>query len=144
VRIPAGVGDGGTIRLRGKGAEDPGGGPPGDLLARVRVRPHRIFRREGRDVALDLPVSVGEATLGAKVEVPTLEGRVTVTVPPGTDGGTRLRLRGKGVPDPAGGPRGDFYVVVQIRVPRDLDADAKARLEDLGRFDPPDLREELK
>ena len=143
VRIPPGVADGGRIRLRGKGAEGRGGQPPGDLFARVRVRPHRFFRREGRDLHLDLPVTVSEATLGARVEVPTLDGRVTLTIPPGTDGGARLRLRGKGVPSPSGGAPGDLYVVVQIRVPRDLPPDAAAKLRELARFEPPDPRKEL-
>jgi curved DNA-binding protein len=137
------VADGGRIRIPGKGGEGPGGGPSGDLHAVIRVRPHRLFRREGRDIYLDLPLSVREAVLGAKVEVPSLEGRLTVTVPRGTDGGTRLRLAGKGVPDPAGGRRGDFYVVTRIRVPRKLDADASARLGEMSELDPPDLRKEL-
>ena len=88
-------------------------------------------------------LSVGEATLGAKIEVPTLEGRVTLTVPAGTDSGTKLRLRGKGVAAPSGGAMGDLYVNVQIRVPRDVDDDAAARLEELAKFDPPDLRKDL-
>jgi len=143
VRIPPGVSDGGRIRLRGKGAEGRGGAPPGDLYARIRVRPHRFFRREGRDLTLELPVTVREATLGAKVEVPTLEGRVTLTIPAGTDSGAKLRLRGKGVPHPSGGAAGDLYVIVQIRVPRNLTPQAKAKLRELERFDPPDPRKEL-
>ncbi len=143
VRIPPGVADGGRIRLRGKGAEGRGGAPAGDLYARIRVRPHRFFRREGRDLLLDLPVTVGEATLGAKVEVPTLEGRVTLTIPPGTDSGAKLRLRGKGVPHPSGKAAGDLYVIVQIRVPRKLTPEAAAKLRELERFDPPDPRKEL-
>jgi len=143
VRIPPGVADGGRIRLRGKGAEGRGGAPAGDLYARIRVRPHRFFRREGRDLLLDLPLTVGEATLGAKVEVPTLEGRVTLTIPPGTDSGAKLRLRGKGVPHPSGKGAGDLYVIVQIRVPRDLSARAREQLRELARFDPPDPRKEL-
>ena len=143
VRIPPGVADGGRIRIPGKGGEGTGGAPAGDLHARIRVRPHRLFRRQGRDLYLDVPISVSEAILGAKVEVPTLDGRVTVAVPAGTDSGTRLRLRGKGVASPKGGVPGDLYVVVQIRVPRDLDAAAVARAEGLAEFDPPDLRKEL-
>jgi curved DNA-binding protein len=143
VRIPPGVADGGRIRLRGKGAEGRGGAPPGDLFARIRVRPHRFFRREGRDLYLDLPVTVGEATLGAKVEVPTLEGRVTLTIPPGTDSGAKLRLRGKGVPDPSGGAPGDLYVILQIRVPRGLGPEAAKKLRELERFAPPDPRKDL-
>jgi curved DNA-binding protein len=143
VRIPPGVGDGGRIRLRGKGGEGIGGGPPGDLVARIRVRPHPLFRREGRDLYLDLPVSVREAILGAKVEVPTLAGRVTLSIPPGTDGGSKLRLRGKGVPHPSGQGAGDLYAVVQIKVPRGLDAAAKARIEQLEELEVPDLRGKL-
>jgi DnaJ-class molecular chaperone len=143
VRIPAGVADGGRIRLPGKGGEGIGGGPPGDLHATIRIRPHRIFRVEGRDLHLDVPVSFREATLGAKVEVPTLDGRATVAIPPGTDSGKRLRLRGKGLPKPGGGAGGDLYATVQIRVPRTLDDDARAHLEALAKSDPPDLRKEL-
>jgi DnaJ-class molecular chaperone len=143
VRIPPGVADGGRIRLRGKGSEGLGDGEPGDLYARIRIRPHAFFRREGRDLYLDLPVSVREATLGAKVQVPTLEGRVTLTIPPGTDSGSKLRLKGKGVPNPGGGAPGDLYVVVQIRVPRDLPPEAAKKLEELAEYEPADLRKEL-
>jgi curved DNA-binding protein len=142
VRIPPGVADGGRIRIPGKGGEGGGGAPAGDLYARIRVRPHAFFRREGRDLFLDLPLTLREATLGTRVEVPTLEGPVTLTVPPGTDSGARLRLRGKGVRHPSGGPAGDLYAVVQIRVPRGLDPEAAAKLEELAKFDPRDLRKE--
>lgn len=143
VRIPPGVADGGRIRLRGKGSEGLGSGEPGDLYARIRIRPHAFFRREGRDLYLDLPVSVREATLGAKVQVPTLAGRVTLTIPPGTDSGSKLRLRGKGVPSPSGGAPGDLYVVMQIRVPRDLPPEAAKKLEELCEYEPADLRKGL-
>ena len=143
VRIPAGVSDGGSIRLRGKGGEGLGGGPAGDLNARIRIRPHPVFRREGRDVYFDLPVSVREATLGAQIKVPTLGGHVTLNVPAGTDSGARLRLRGKGVSDPGGGPPGDLYAVVQIRVPKDLPPDAVEAVESLATHEPADLRREL-
>jgi curved DNA-binding protein len=143
VRIPPGVADGGRIRLRGKGGEGLGSGQPGDLYARIRIRPHPFFRREGRNLELDLPVSVREATLGAKVQIPTLDGRVTLTIPPGTDSGSKLRLRGKGVPSPSGGTPGDLYVVVQIRVPRDLPPELAKKLEDLAEYEPADLRKEL-
>ena len=102
VRVPPGVDDGARIRLAGKGRDGPGGAPPGDLYARVRVRPHRLFRREGRDIHLDVPVSVTEAELGTEFEIPTLEGRVRLRIPPGTDGGSQIRLREKGVPASAG------------------------------------------
>ncbi len=143
VRIPRGVGDGGRIRLAGKGGAAPGGGPRGDLYATIRVRPHPVFRREGRDVVLDVPITVGEAVRGAQIEVPTLDGRATVSIPAGTDSGRKLRLRGKGVPDPSGGPAGDLYVVVQIRVPKKLDAEALAHLDALEAHEAKDLREAL-
>jgi DnaJ-class molecular chaperone len=109
----------------------------------VRVRPHPVFRREGRDLVVDVPVTVVEAIRGAKIEVPTLDGRATVTVPPGTDSGQKLRLRGKGIADPKGGAAGNLYVVIQVRVPKGLDADAEAALDALAEAGPEDQRKEL-
>ena len=143
VRIPPGVADGGQIRLRGKGGEGLGGGPAGDLIARIRVRSHPLFRRDNRDISLEVPLTIAEATLGTQVEVPTLDGRVTVTIPPGTDSGSKLRLRGKGVPDPSGGAAGDFYVTVKISVPKKLDDAAAQQLRELANDDPTNLRAEL-
>jgi DnaJ-class molecular chaperone len=143
VRIPPGVADGGRIRLRGKGGEGPGGGPAGDLIATIRIRSHPLFQRDDRDISLEVPLTIAEATLGTQVEVPTLDGRVTVTIPSGTDSGSKLRLRGKGVPNPSGGAAGDFFVVVKICVPKEL-ADAPAQqLRELAADDPKDLRAEL-
>jgi len=144
VRIPPGVADGGQIRLRGKGGEGRGGGPAGDLIATIRVRPHPFFRREDRDILMEVPLTISEATLGTKIEVPSLDGRVTVTVPPGTDSGSKLRLRGKGVPHPSGGPAGDFYVVIKICVPKNLDDATRRQLEDIGANNPPNLRKTLR
>jgi DnaJ-class molecular chaperone len=143
VRIPPGVDTGGRLRIPGKGAPGVGGGPPGDLWVVLRVRPHRVFRREGRDLSFDLPISVAEAIRGSKVEVPTLDGRATLTIPPGTDSGTRLRLRGKGVPDPRGGPSGDLFARIQIRVPRKLDEEASKAVDALERAEDRDLRKDL-
>jgi DnaJ-class molecular chaperone len=143
VRIPPGVEDGGRIRIPGKGGEGAEGAPPGDLYARIRVRAHPFFEREGLDVRVTVPVTISEAALGARIEVPTLEGRATVQVPPGTDGGTRLRLRGKGVPDARGGARGDLYVEIQVRVPKGLDRDGREALAKLARFEPEDPRKGL-
>jgi DnaJ-class molecular chaperone len=143
VRIPPGVDSGGRLRIPGKGAPGLGGGAAGDLHVTLRVRPHPVFRRDGRHLEFDLPVSVREAIAGAKVEVPTLDGRATLTVPPGTDSGTRLRLRGKGVPDPRGGAPGDLLARVQIRVPRGLDADAARAVDALERFEDSEIRKEL-
>ena len=142
-RIPAGVADGGRIRLRGKGGEGSGGAPSGDLMARIRIRPHPLFRRDDRDITLEVPVTIAEATLGTKVEVPTLDGRVTVTIPPGTDSGSKLRLPGKGVPHPSGGPAGHFFVSVKICVPRELDDAQAAQLSDLAGANPKELRATL-
>ena len=142
VRIPPGVDDGGRIRIPGKGAESRGGGAAGNLFAKIRIRPSATFRRDGRDLLLDLPVTVSEATLGARIEIPTLDGSATVTVPPGSDSGRRLRLRGKGIADPKSGARGELYVTVQIRVPVGLDPDARAKLQELSAFDPPGIRKE--
>ena len=128
VRIPPGIRDGGRIRLEGKGGESPDG-PPGDLFLDVRVRPHPVFRREGQDLYLDLPITVREATLGAGVAVPTLDGRATVTVPAATQGGNKLRLRGKGIPGRDGRPAGDLIVTLRIRIPSDLDAEALRGLD---------------
>jgi curved DNA-binding protein len=143
VRIPPGVDAGGRLRIPGKGAPGIGGGPPGDLQVALRVRPHRLFTRDGRDLSFDLPITVREAVRGAKIEVPTLEGRATLTIPPGTDSGTRLRLRGKGVPDPRGGAPGDLYARVQIRVPRDVDGETAAAIDALEPHEDPGIRKEL-
>lgn len=118
VRIPPGLESGQILRLRGKGGagDPPGETPPGDALIEVTVAPHALFRRIGRDIHFDLPVSVSEAMLGARVAVPTIDGRVMLTIPPGSDTGTRLRLRGKGVPASAGQPAGDAYVTLRVMI----------------------------
>jgi DnaJ-class molecular chaperone len=121
VKIPPGVGDGSRVRLAGKGGTGRFGGPPGDLYIVTQVRPHPIFRCEGDDLHLHLTLSIAEAALGSKVEVPTIDGPITMTIPPGTQGGQKFRLRGKGVPHLKGGGRGDQYVTVTIKIPRNLD-----------------------
>jgi curved DNA-binding protein len=145
VRIPPGVRDGGRIRIAGRGGAGVGGGPAGDLWVRFHVPPHPVFARDGNDLTIRVPISVREAVLGAKVEVPLApEGRATVTVPPGTDSGRKLRLRGKGAKDPETGAVGDLYVDVEIRVPRDLDDAATGKLEEaLAGGDDADLRKDL-
>lgn len=143
VRIPPGVRDGGTIRLSGKGEPATANGQPGDLHLEVSVRPHAVFRREGNDVHLDLPVSVREATLGAKIEIPTLEGRATVTLRAGTQGGAKLRLRGKGIPGHRNRPVGDLIATVRIAIPIGLDDEARRALDSLARYDDPELRAKL-
>lgn len=118
VNIPPGVDTGARLRVPGQGGPAPGkGGSPGDLYLDVTVLPHRHLRRSGPDVELALPVSVSEAALGAKISVPTLEGPVTLTIPPGTSSGAKLRLRGRGVKNPDGS-RGDQICRVEVAVPK--------------------------
>ncbi|MEA1648676.1 J domain-containing protein [Nitrospirillum sp. BR 11164] len=120
VDLPPGLEDGGKVRLRGRGTPGVAGGPPGDALVAVSVRPHPWFRRERDDVHLDLPVTLHEAVFGAKVRVPTIDGHVLMTIPKGANNGTRLRLKGRGIPS-AGG-RGDQYVTVRLALPPSADA----------------------
>jgi curved DNA-binding protein len=117
IKIPRGVGDGSTIRLAGQGGAGAHGGRPGDLHLRVKLREHPWVRRDGRDLYIDLPVTVPEAALGGEVTLPTFEGSVRLRVPPGTQSGKKLRLRGKGMPDLHGDERGDLYAIVQIVLP---------------------------
>ncbi len=139
VRIPAGVQDGQRIRVPAQGGEGLGGGPPGDLYLRVRLAAHPDFRVRGADLYYDLDLAPWEAVLGCTVEVPTLDGRVAVRIPPGTRGGQRLRVRGRGLPHGPGQDRGDLYVVVNIVVPTQVTEEERAlweKLRRLSRFDP--------
>jgi molecular chaperone DnaJ len=120
IDIPAGVDTGSTLRLAGRGAAGPRGGPNGDLFVHVRVRPHPLFTRDGIDLRCDLPVSFAQAALGADLELPTLDGPETITLPRGTQSGRELRLKGKGVPHLERRHRGDIVVRVVVAVPTDL------------------------
>ncbi|HHH29800.1 MAG TPA: J domain-containing protein [Polyangiaceae bacterium] len=115
VRIPPGADDGSTIRLKGKGRPGVGGGPPGDLIIETKVKPHPLIRRDGLDLTMKVPVTLEEAYLGAEIDVPTFAGNVKLRVPPGSQNGTKLRMRGKGVA--RGKKRGDFYVELDVRMP---------------------------
>jgi DnaJ-class molecular chaperone len=127
ISIPSGVESGGRLRVPGKGAAAPtAGGVPGDLYLDVDVRPDAHLRRSGDDVELELPVTISEAVLGAKVEVPTVEGRVTLTIPPGTSSGAKLRLRGRGIRN-QDGSRGDQIVRVEIVAPKIKPDDEETR-----------------
>jgi len=119
VKIPAGIASGATLRVRGKGHPGASGGPDGDLRLRVRVAPHPWFKRDGLDLKLDVPINVSEAALGTSVELPLLNGTVTVRVPAGTSSGARLRVPGRGITD-AKGDSGDFHAVISIVAPREL------------------------
>jgi DnaJ-class molecular chaperone len=128
VTIPPGTEDGQVLRLRGKGSKGVGDGPPGDALIAIEVRPHPFFTRKGDDIELELPVTLAEAVLGARLDVPTPSGPVRMTVPKGANSGTRLRLKGKGVTK-AGGKSGDEYVTLKVILPEAPDAE----LEDFVR-----------
>ncbi|HEX3801974.1 MAG TPA: DnaJ C-terminal domain-containing protein [Solirubrobacteraceae bacterium] len=139
VDIPRGVRDGQLIRISGQGAPGTGGGPPGDLILRIRIRPHPNFRVVGDDLYTDLPVAPWEAALGGEVPVPTLDGTARVKVPAGSSCGRRLRLRGQGLPGNAQAPPGDLYAVVTIQVPKRLTKRQRELFQQLAndsKFDP--------
>jgi molecular chaperone DnaJ len=135
VRVPAGVADGQRIRLSGRGEPGLRGGPAGDLYVRVKVRPDELFGRSGDDLTLTVPITYPEAVSGTDLEVPTLDGAVTVRVPPGTRSGRILRVRGKGVPRRPGTP-GDLLVTVEIVVPDDVPAEAARALKEYAAATP--------
>ena len=137
-RIPKGATDGQQLRLRGKGGAGANGGPPGNLFLHIALEPHPLYRVSGHDLDLEVPLAPWEAALGAQVEIPTLEGRVTMKVPAGSQAGQKLRLAGKGLPRPGGGA-GDLYAVLDIVVPGTLTEREKKiyeELRDTSRFDP--------
>ncbi|MFO0973609.1 MAG: J domain-containing protein [Phycisphaerae bacterium] len=131
LKIPPGVDDGQRIRVRGKGLRGRRG-QMGDLFIVCRVEPHAYFRRVGNDVYVELPISVAEAALGAKVDIPTLDGPATVKVPPGTPSGAKLRLAGRGIEDPRSHERGDQFAVIKIVPPRTLSPRQERLLEELS------------
>jgi molecular chaperone DnaJ len=144
VRIKPGTRDGQRIRLAGKGNAGSHGGPTGDLYVIIRIDPHPVFRRDGDDIYITVPVSAPEAALGAKIEVPTIDGRALLKIPPGTQPGQRLRLREKGVPSATrDGERGDEIVEVTVSVPMPRDERTKELLRELAKLNPEDPRAEL-
>jgi molecular chaperone DnaJ len=144
VRIKAGTRDGQRIRLPGKGNAGAHGGIPGDLYAIIRTGDHPIFHRDGDDISLTVPVSAAEAALGAKIEVPTIDGRALLKIPPGTQSGQKLRLREKGVPSATReGVRGDEIVEIAVKVPMPRDERTKELLRELAKLNPEDPRAEL-
>ncbi len=134
VTVPPGVDEGTRLRLAGEGEAGTRGGPPGDLYVVIKLRPHRIFTRRGRDLHCELEVGMAAAALGGELRVPTLDGEVTVTVPPGTQPGAVLRVRGKGMPVPGRGDRGDLHVRVKVVVPRRLTQRQRELLEEFARL----------
>jgi DnaJ-class molecular chaperone len=143
VTIPPGIEQGQVLRLKGKGGPGLGGSPPGDALIEVLVAPHPLFRRDGEDILLELPVSLAEAALGARIAVPTVTGPVTMTIPKGSDSGTRLRLRGKGIHRRHRGGQtqgGDQYVTLKVVIGASGDPDLAAFLEGWAATHPADPR----
>jgi DnaJ-class molecular chaperone len=139
VTIPAGIEDGQVLRLRGKGGAGFGGGPAGDALIEIHVAPHPLFRRDGDDIQIELPVSLAEAALGARVAVPTVTGPVTMTIPKASDTGTRLRLRGKGIQRQK--KQGDQYVTLKVVIGQASDPELAEFLERWAQRHPFDPRE---
>jgi molecular chaperone DnaJ len=133
VRIPAGVDRGQQIRLAGEGEIGPKGGPPGDLYVVLDVSEHELFTRQGYDIYYDLPLNVAQATLGAELKVPTLDGTEDLKVPPGTQHGKTFRIRGRGVPHLRSEARGDMYVVANVEIPSKLTSKQRELFRELAR-----------
>ena len=131
MRIPAGVRDGARIRVSGRGESGGAGGPSGDLFVVVRVAKHPVFGRKNADLTLELPVTFAEAALGANVQVPTLNGPVTLKIPAGTPSGKTFRIRGKGAPRPRKGGNGDLLATVRVDVPQKLPKEQRELLKQL-------------
>ena len=125
VKIPAGIDNGQQVYVRGEGDAGANGGPNGDLILSVRVKPHKLFVRQGYDILCDYPISFVQATLGAEIEVPTIDGKVSYNIPEGTQSGTVFRLKGKGVQRVNGTQRGDQYVTITVEIPKGLSENQK-------------------
>ena len=143
LRAPAGLADGARIRVPRKGHSGRNGGNDGDLYVTVHVQPHPVFRREGDDVHMQVPIALHEAALGAKIEVPALDGPARVRVPPGTQSGQRFRLRERGAPSPRDGRRGDLVVEVRLVLPKIFDERSKELMREFGRINGDDVRKDL-
>lgn len=135
ITVPEGVDDGHQLRISGKGAAGYNGGPNGDIYIEFRVKDHPLFERKDNDIYLDVPLTITEAVLGCKKEVPTLTGTVVLTVDPGSQPGDQLRLRGKGVKDPVRNKKGDMYVVLDVVIPTKLDRKQKELFKELDKTD---------
>jgi molecular chaperone DnaJ len=142
INLPPGLGDGARIRVPAMGHVGRNGGENGDLYISVHVQPHPLFRREGDDLHIVVPMSIHEAALGAKIDVPSLEGPARLRVPPGTQSGQRFRLRDRGVPSPRDGRRGDLVVEARLVLPRLLDERSKELLREFGRINGEDVRKD--
>ena len=142
-RIPAGVTDGQTVRLAGKGEPGRHGGKPGDLFVKVHVSEHELLRRKGDNLQMTVPITFAEAALGGRIQVPTMDGPVTLKIPAGTESGKTFRVRGRGAPKGSGGGLGDLLVTVQVVVPTKLTKTQKKLVEDFAQMDDSDPRAHL-
>ncbi len=133
VTVPAGVDTGNRLRLRGKGAEGYNGGEPGDLFIEFEVTPHELFERNGDDIILEVPLTITEALLGCKKDIPTLFGNVRVTIPAGTNSGDKQRIKGKGINNKAAGRVGDMYLIMSVEIPSKLSRDQRKIIEELDK-----------
>jgi molecular chaperone DnaJ len=143
IKIPAGARDGAAVRVPSKGEERSAPGASGDLVVELRMLSHPYFRREGNDILLDVPIRFSEAVKGAKIEVPTVDGPVTVTVPAGSPSGRKLRLKGRGVPTPGTAERGDQFVVLHVVVPKSRSEEFLRLVDRISEFEDPDPRGSL-
>lgn len=144
ISVPAGIEDGKQIRLKGQGQQSPFGGEPGDAMVTVKIAKHAYLRPDGRDLRLDLPLTLYESVLGGKVNVPTLDSTVELNVPAGSNGGRTLRLRGKGLPGSQGGAAGDLLVTLRIMLPDEPDADLISLMRQWQTQKPYDPRRDFK
>jgi molecular chaperone DnaJ len=135
VAIPPGVDDGMRVRVTGEGEPSPDGGPNGDLYCFVSVKTHRLFHRDGIHLILPMPITFSQAALGATIEIPTLDGAYKLPIPAGSEAGDVIRVRGRGMPDPRGGIKGDLHVQLQIEVPKKVTPRQRERLEELAKLD---------
>jgi DnaJ-class molecular chaperone len=131
VKIPAGADTGSRVRARGMGGSGQGAGPAGDLQIEITVKPHALFTRKGDDLHIEVPVTFGEAALGTKIEVPTIDGVSAMTLPAGTQSGQKFKLSGKGFPSAKTGQRGNQYVNIKIVVPKNIPEAARAALREI-------------
>lgn len=143
VKLPPGVSDGSRIRFKGKGEGGAGGGPPGDLFVVTHVEKHPFLDRKNSDITMDLPITYSEAALGTRVEIPTVDGKVRLKVPAGTQSGRVFRLKGKGAPKLKGRGRGDMKVRVRVVVPEKLSKEEKEKIRNVESLEPKDIRAHL-
>jgi DnaJ-class molecular chaperone len=136
VKIPHGIESGAKLRLRGQGEPGEQGAPAGDLTIQVTVEPHPYFTRDGQNLSVEVPVTVAEAVLGAKVDVPAISGTKSLTIPPGSSSGVKLRLRGQGIPASGSKPEGDLFVVLKVVVPKNADDASKQLIREFDQRNP--------